>query len=101
MDGPFPAPDGAVGSFPINRHPRGPSGLRGSCTGNAWKRNALNTKAGLAYLAAWVGAIAVWNAAPAGADALAQAAPAPSPTPTASPPPHLLQVSGFADTGYT
>jgi hypothetical protein len=44
----------------------------------------------------------MWSASPAGADpVLAQAAPAPSPSPTASPPPHLLQVSGFADAGYT
>jgi hypothetical protein len=44
----------------------------------------------------------MWNASPAGADTVvAQAAPAPSPSPTASPPPHLLQVSGYADAGYT
>jgi Putative beta-barrel porin-2, OmpL-like. bbp2 len=49
-----------------------------------------------------VGAIAVLNASPAGADqTVAQAAPAPSASPTASPPPHLLQVSGYADAGYT
>jgi hypothetical protein len=64
----------------------------------------------MAFLAVIVGAIAVWNVSPAGADpVVAQAAPAaspaaspaPSPTPTATPPPHLLQVSGFADAGYT
>ena len=48
----------------------------------------------------------MWNASPAGADPLvAQAAPAaspaPSPSPSPSPRPHLLQVSGFADAGYT
>jgi hypothetical protein len=47
----------------------------------------------------------MWNASPAGADQVvaqaAPAAPAPSPSPTASPPPHLLQVSGYADAGYT
>jgi hypothetical protein len=54
----------------------------------------------------------MWNASPAGADqvvaqaapapaAPAPASPAPSPSPTASPPPHLLQVSGYADAGYT
>ena len=50
-----------------------------------------------------VGAIAVWNASPAGADeaVVAQAAPAPSPSPTATPVPHALQVSGYADAGYT
>ena len=50
----------------------------------------------------------MWNASPAGADpVVAQAtpaaapAPSPSPTPTATPAPHLLQVSGYADAGYT
>ncbi len=46
------------------------------------------------------------SANPAGADQIvAQAAPvaspAPSPSPTPTPAPHLLQVSGFADAGYT
>jgi hypothetical protein len=64
----------------------------------------LNKRIGIAALAAIVGAIALWNASPAVADpvvaqAAPAAAPAPSPTPTA--PPHLLQVSGYADAGYT
>lgn len=68
------------------------------------KRITLSLRAGIACLAAIVGAIVVWNASPAGAETVvAQAAPAaspaPSPTPTAAP--HLLQVSGFADAGYT
>jgi hypothetical protein len=66
----------------------------------------LSKRIGIASLAAIVGAIAVWNASPAGADpVVAQAAPAaspaPSPSPTPTPPPHLLQVSGYADAGYT
>jgi hypothetical protein len=60
----------------------------------------LNIRAGFAALATIVGAIAVWSASPAGAEpAVAQAAPAASPSPT--PAPHLLQVSGYADAGYT
>lgn len=60
----------------------------------------MNIRAGLASLAVIVGAIAAWNASPAGADTIvSQAAPAPSPSPT--PTPHLLQVSGYADAGYT
>ncbi len=64
----------------------------------------MNIRAGIATLAAIVGAIAVWNASPASADeTVAQAAPAasPAPSPTPTAPPHLLQVSGFADAGYT
>ncbi|MGA2393243.1 MAG: outer membrane beta-barrel protein [Candidatus Lustribacter sp.] len=62
----------------------------------------MKLRAGIAYLAVIVGAIALWNASPAGADpVVAQAAPAPSPSPTATPPPHAFQFSGFADAGYT
>ena len=62
----------------------------------------MNIRAGIACLAAVVGAIAVWNASPAGADpVVAQAAPAASPAPTPTPAPHLLQVSAYADAGYT
>jgi hypothetical protein len=63
----------------------------------------LNIRAGIASLAVVVGAIVGWNASPAGADqsVVAQASPAPSPSPTATPPPHALQVSGYADAGYT
>ncbi len=60
-------------------------------------------------MAALVGAIAVWNASPAGADeaVVAQASPAPaaspaaSPSPTPTPIPHAFSISGFGDTGYT
>jgi hypothetical protein len=46
------------------------------------------------------------SANPAGADqivaqAMPAASPAPSPSPSPTPAPHLLQVSGFADAGYT
>jgi hypothetical protein len=60
-------------------------------------------RAGLASLAAIVGAIAVWNASPAVADeaVVAQAAPAPSPSPSPTPAPKAFQVSGYADAGYT
>ena len=66
----------------------------------------MNIRAGFAALATIVGAIAVWSASPAVADqTVAQAQPVTSPLPAASPTPapapHLLQVSGFADAGYT
>jgi hypothetical protein len=64
---------------------------------------------GIAAFAALVGAIAVWNASPAGADesVVAQASPAPaaspaaSPSPSPTPVPHAFSISGFGDTGYT
>ncbi len=74
---------------------------------------------GIAAFAALVGAIAVWNASPAGADevVVAQASPmpaaspapkppaSPTPTPTATPtptpPPHAFSISGYGDVGYT
>ena len=63
----------------------------------------MKLRAGIAYLAAIVGAVVVWNASPAGADPVVAQAPAaaPAPSPTPTPPPHLLQVSGYADAGYT
>jgi hypothetical protein len=80
----------------------------GCLNGDDLQRKPLNIRTGFAALAAIVGAIAVWSAAPAVADqTVAQAQPvtkplpSPSPSPTPSPAPHLLQVSGFADAGYT
>ncbi len=65
---------------------------------------------GIAAFAALVGAIAVWNASPAGAEeVVAQASPAPaaspapspSPSATPAPVPHALSISGYVDAGYT
>src|ERR1700748_2983254 len=80
--------------------------LWGSSAGGRSYEKRIPVNIRIASLSAIVGAIAVWSASPAMADDVsapsapvttAQAAPAPSPTPTPNP----LQLSGYADAGYT
>jgi hypothetical protein len=73
-----------------------------------FEKDTVKRTVGIAAFAALVGAIAVWNASPAGAeDVVAQASPAPaaspapSPSPSPTPVPKAFSISGFGDVGYT